>query len=1028
LKTLVNVLANAVRKFPWVVVVATVIVTMVLGMGLGGQFLPEEDSNASFAPDAPEFQASTFISQTFGAVTRMQVLTSSTTGDVITLDAFIAGGALDESVRASDASEYLVESGDSPAVLSYLAPVYFAIEGGAPVPTSDAEVKNLYLAGMEQLPPEFRSFLTALVSDDSVEGSATAEFGLTAVSYITSDDFDVSAQRAVTIADAVWAAPTPESITLDPFSQELIFGSSDDFQEEILRLFASAGLIILLVLASVFVVKPGSKTDRTMFYGGIAMLIIGAAVSVGPSLSLLMPDVFPTSWGEAPFGTVILISLAFYAATFLMWSAGSRRLRRTTADTLLTFLTIALAIMWMNGYGFLRFTDQSQMAQILPILLIGLGVDYSIHMTSRYRQELSEGRSVDAAISAAIRTVGIALVLATVTTAVGFLTNVTNDLPALAEFGELAAVGIVFSFLLMLTFVPAVRQLLDRRQERQDADEILPPPFSSRAALARYLTFDGIRTRTEWWAGWGVSLLLAVGSAVLGGISAGIGVAVVTVVLGLVSLVLIVLSIWIYFANAVLRLRDREKSALWLLLLLIPVIGSIWLFVELGFLKGTGQESTGHSVVTAGLETGESRVLPRIIGKTAILPKRFAVVTIVIALVLTAFGAYGRSQLSTEFSFLDFVPTTSPLRETAFTVNDHFEFPETTSVLVTGDVATGSAWNSMLASYNATASVPDVQSVETASGAFPTGTSFMGLMLRFLDSSGEAFDADLSSLAMEAGLTGDFTMSGDADLNAFYDTAVANHPLVMAAVLASEGATYHAALDNFDTVAGESRATELKDGLNEAFTPTATAGLVSVATSGFIISDLIATSLRDSQQSSLALTLGAALLLLVVNFWYESKRPMLGVITTVPVAMVVLWTFGIMAALGIPLGPVTSLISAIGIGIGIPYMIHITHRYLEERIERADENEAIEQTLTHTGGALGGSAMTTAFGFGILMTSTTIPFQQFGFVLAYTIVLALLAAVLVLPSMLVLWDRWHRKRGDVTLDVDVVSTAMFLDD
>ena len=99
----------------------------------------------------------------------------------------------------------------------------------------------------------------------------------------------------------------------------------------------------------------------------------------------------------------------------------------------------------MNGYGYLRFEDQSQMAQILPILLIGLGVDYSIHMTTRYRQELAGGSPVHGAMATAIRTVGIALVLATVTTAVGFLTNVTNDLPALAEFGELAAIGIAAS-------------------------------------------------------------------------------------------------------------------------------------------------------------------------------------------------------------------------------------------------------------------------------------------------------------------------------------------------------------------------------------------------------------------------------------------------------------------------------------------------------------------------------------------------------------------------------------------------------
>ena len=140
--------------------------------------------------------------------------------------------------------------------------------------------------------------------------------------------------------------------------------------------------------------------------------------------------------------------------------------------------------------------------------------------------------------------------------------------------------------------------------------------------------------------------------------------------------------------------------------------------------------------------------------------------------------------------------------------------------------------------------------------------------------------------------------------------------------------------------------------------------------------------------------------------------------------MVVIWVFGAMAIAGIAFGPVTSMVSAIGIGIGIPYMIHVTHRYLEERLIQADENIAIEQTLVHTGGALGGSALTTIAGFGILMLSTTIPFRQFGFVLAYTIFLALMAAIALLPSMLVLWDRWHRRRGDATLDERAVTAAL----
>ena len=108
-------------------------------------------------------------------------------------------------------------------------------------------------------------------------------------------------------------------------------------------------------------------------------------------------------------------------------------------------------------------------------------------------------------------------------------------------------------------------------------------------------------------------------------------------------------------------------------------------------------------------------------------------------------------------------------------------------------------------------------------------------------------------------------------------------------------------------------------------------------------------------------------------------------------------------------------------------MIHVTHRYLEERTENESENDAVEETLIHTGGALAGSAVTTIAGFGILMISTTIPFRQFGFVIAYTILLALIAAVCVLPSMRVLWDRWHRNRGEEPFDEAVFEKAIGAD-
>ena len=897
MKTLVNALASVVRRAPWVVIAITIVVTLALG-SFASQYLPSDDQNSSFAPDAPELTASAQIAETFGSTARLQVLTSSTTGDVITLDGLKAALALEQTVRASGASEILVDEPQSPAILSYMAPVQFALEAGAPMPTTDAEVKALYVAGLDGAPPEFRSFLTALVSDEANLETATAELGLTAISYESSDDFDEAAASATIVGDAVLATPTPDTITNEPFSLELIFASGDDFETEIARLFASAGLIILLVLAIIFLVKPQTVKDRTLFFIGIVLMLAGLAVAVAPSFALIFPDTFPQSWADAPLANVLLTALMLYVAAFLLWTFGGGRLRRTTSDTLLTFLTIGFAIQWMNGYGFLRFEDQSQMVQILPILLIGLGVDYSIHMSTRYRQELGGGKTVDRSVGIAIRTVGVALVLATVTTAVGFLTNITNDIPALAEFGELAAVGIVVSFLLMMTFVPAVREVLDRRAEKHD------------------------------------------------------------------------------------RL-DLE-----------------------------------------GLQAGEARQLSQLMGKMSILPRKAAAVTVVIAFVLTGIGAYGMAGLSTEFSFLDFVPTTSPLRSTAVTLTERFDFPETTSVLVTGDVATGAAWNGMLVSNTAATAVSSVQYVDTPQGPFPTGNSVMSVMLRLINPESEAFDSDVLGVAITVGIDQSGGFPDGADITPMYDLAFEKYPDQMAGVLAATDSVYDAALFNYDTTAGESGASDLASGLNEAFAPMEGTGTSAVATSGAIISNLVVNTLRDSQVSSLLLTLGAALALLVANFWFEIRRPMLGVITTVPVAMVVIWAFGLMATFGIPFGPVTATISALGIGIGIPYMIHVTHRYLEERLEWSNEDDAIEHTLTHTGGALAGSALTTMAGFGILMVSTTIPFRQFGFVLAYTILLALIAAILVLPSMLVLWDRWHNRHGDEAVEPDLLREAL----
>ena len=62
-------------------------------------------------------------------------------------------------------------------------------------------------------------------------------------------------------------------------------------------------------------------------------------------------------------------------------------------------------------------------------------------------------------------------------TIVGFLTNIVSPLPELKDFGILVSAGIFFAFFLVMTFVPAIRTLLDRRAEKKS--KINTEAFSS---------------------------------------------------------------------------------------------------------------------------------------------------------------------------------------------------------------------------------------------------------------------------------------------------------------------------------------------------------------------------------------------------------------------------------------------------------------------------------------------------------------------------------------------------------------------
>lgn len=154
-----------------------------------------------------------------------------------------------------------------------------------------------------------------------------------------------------------------------------------------------------------------------------------------------------------------------------------------------------------------------------------------------------------------------------------------------------------------------------------------------------------------------------------------------------------------------------------------------------------------------------------------------------------------------------------------------------------------------------------------------------------------------------------------------------------------------------------------------------------------------------------ALAMVAASLLIFHRTWK------ILVITLVPVLFSLIISYGLMGLFLPVLTPQVVLVAPILIALGVAYGLYIANRYAEEEgIE--DREKRIRYALRTTGKAIFLSAMTTAFGFGAMLTVDMATMQVLGFGLSTGILASYLTTILMTPS-LVIWLNYRKlNRGE----------------
>ncbi len=159
---------------------------------------------------------------------------------------------------------------------------------------------------------------------------------------------------------------------------------------------------------------------------------------------------------------------------------------RSVVLALVTMISLLVSITVTAGFAFLMFDALNLVAVAFAVLMVGLGVDFSVHLLLHARQERAHDRDVGAALYRTSRDIGAALALTAPSTALAFLAFAPTVFVGMTQLGVVAAVGVMTAFAVATTFLPAVFSFLPPPSARFGAmveKTIIPDQWRPRLAL-----------------------------------------------------------------------------------------------------------------------------------------------------------------------------------------------------------------------------------------------------------------------------------------------------------------------------------------------------------------------------------------------------------------------------------------------------------------------------------------------------------------------------------------------------------------
>ena len=621
--------------------------------------------------------------------------------------------------------------------------------------------------------------------------------------------------------------------------------------------------------------------------------------------------------------------------------------------TAVTGIGIGIMMVWLKGVSALIGLKMGLVIDlIVPISMVALGVDFVVHAIRRYKEELNDGNFPRDALRIGYAGVVGALLLAMASDSIAFLSNLSSNIEAVIHFGAAAGIAVLSSYFILGVIAPVVVMQTDQ-----------------------LILKTGQAFQSRFWNTFRVlgSFLVAISS----------GAAVIMLValdktLGLLLLSGCLVAFVIIPILFMLRLAKHNKNS----------------FIQL----------EPPAVIS------DSKLM-KVTQSIVSISSQRSILVLIIATFVTILATYYAVQLRPSFDVKDFFDSNS---EFVLGLDKFDEYMgeqggEPGIAYVRGDLTDPSALNEI---YMFIENLRDVEFVAvTPSGEVTFGPHVINMIQSVM---GSPVAKDLISKSERIQIS-DLNNDGFPDsadqVRSIYDYALINGVMGEGGQLIASPDQVNASIyyrENEESLTAISfqipgtrdqkivtKTKELVDPLLNDLQSHPSISRAALTGSPFT-RDVQLQASANTLFTALPIAIIAAIILLVVTM----KSFKYAIVTVIPVGLVAAWLYGIMYVFGFSLNFVTAMIGAISIGVGIDYSIHMTQRFREEIRRNPTRLSAIKRAARGTGVALVASAVSSIAGFVILGFAPMPMFAAYGQLTAAMILFALLASLIVLPSLL----------------------------